>query len=257
MDQYILELESSYRCFESFLNLSDLVGASEESIATEGFSIKESLSKVVTTIKNFFKRLWATIVNFWAKIFGKQGKLLNVRAANLITNEMNYYDKVMKSILGNIIKATKVSEFIGSKDVSLDASSEAIGMETKMQTLLDRVQKEVLNSPKLADYKYYKKEALDTFENTIKQAENTVTTLIKTLETFDFSKLERNPDFNVNYTGVITKHVNTNFSYIIKVCSQLTSTVLQAIDAATYKSEKENSKIEFEEIEVEIDPELL
>jgi len=269
MDQYILEMQSSYRCFESFLNLTDLVGSTTDSVATEGFNIKNAVNNVKTAIINFFKRLWTAITNFWAKIFNKEGKLLNKRGAEIIIREANYYNATMKSAVNDVIKSTNFKDWIrlnssdgsyklGDSDIDpKDGYSKFDEIDARLEMLVNKVETAVLNSPKISDYKKYNKNDLDQFEATIKLAQDTANDVIEKVSKFKLSPLEEpTPLAESMYNDMLHK-TSVIIKDIMNTCSKMSTVMMQAMEAATYKSEKENSKIEFEEVEVEIDPDLL
>lgn len=268
MNQYILEIESSYRCFESFLNLSEFINE-ENSVATEGFNIKEMLNKLQKAIVDFFKRIWTAITNFWAKIFNKDGKLLNKRGADIIIKEANYYNATMKSAVNDIMKSTNFKDWVrvnttdgnykvGESDIDpKDGYDKFEEIEKRLSTLVDKVQLAVINSPKITDYKKYNKNDLDQFEATIKLAQNTANDVIEKVSKFKLSPLEEPTQLAESIYSDTVKKISVILNEVMGICSYLSTVMMQAMDAATYKSEKENSKIEFEEVEVEIDTDLL
>lgn len=215
-DETILEFKTEVMAFESYLFFKELI--MDNSIALES-SIGTKTKDIIKRVKEFFIRIGRTIKNFIMKYLGKDGKLLNIRAMKLITAKIDLWDTQNSTLLKKVAKypnLQEVEDFIEK----IDKESEKLENDVSIA---------VLNSPKLADFSYYNKNKLDNlmeFHNKCEKISN--------------SMLEENP------YDIGSEEFNVAIA-LTTLLSTFANTILKVIDKATYKNEKENSKIEFEE----------
>ncbi len=240
-EQHILTLESNFSCLESYHNLSIFI--EKDYIATEGIDLKKISSDFIIAIKKFFKKLRETVKNYWHLTFGKDGKLVNIRAVKVIDTNYLKWSRSMTTVTGPLLKATINDDIRAPLKKASDVFDE---IDKEAELLLHKVNTEVINSPKISDYKFYKTENLNSFDKMVDYIEDISMKLMKKATQYETeSRKEGSESIYAIYQQLIM--------IMTKTCTKVVQAILNAVTKATYTGKKDNVKVDLDApIEVEV-----
>lgn len=239
-ETYSTEVGCMTRSLESYFNLSVFI---KDDSAMES-RIFDRVSGMKMTIKDFFTKLIKAISNFILKYIGK-GKLLNIKAVKTIHKYNTKWVKMSSGPLDSILKLDVDGDVSKQKDIITKASNVFDEIGKDIDEFQHQVNTDIINSPKIHQYTYYKQNEFLKIERIALLFEESSLRLMEKAADYSLKSNDRGNNIYNIYNKLIM--------LMSKTAGVVSEALMKSIASASYISQKNNSTVEFEEEEVEVE----